>query len=208
MEQQVFLTHVREAMRQVEAPIPNITGEWRPLAELASDRDALWTRFVAELGAVGGSAERVAANALTPRVVEIVRGWNVRRATIAGMIEEGLLEALCGAGIEMVGGAEQADFGLSDAFCAIAETGTLVLVNGAGAPRSATALPARHLAILHADQIVPNLREAIEELQRAYRHGWPSCITLVTGPSRSGDIEQILTIGVHGPGNVTVLIVE
>lgn len=208
MDQQVFLTRVRGAMRRIESSIPSVTGEWRPLAELNGDRDALIARFAAELAAAGGSVERVTANALNTRVVEIIRGWNARRAAMAGRIEAGLLETLQRAGIEIVGDAERADFGLSDAFCAIAETGTLVLVNGRDAPRSATALPSRHLAILHAAQVVPNLREAIEELKRTYRHGWPSCITLVTGPSRSGDIEQILTIGVHGPGNVTVLIVE
>ncbi len=245
MDRQQFLSRVREAVQQTESGIPSAIGEWRPLAVIAHDRSALVARFIAELTAVGGQAERVVANALDARVVEIARGWNARSCAMAGKLDEqltgevreggsqilpqianppadpaGLLRgAIPGgtsrdrgarslAGLEIVNDAARADFGLSDVVCAVAETGTLVLNSGARESRLATLLPPRYLAIVRAEQIVPNFVAAVELMKRQWGNAWPAAVTLVTGPSRTADIELSLTIGVHGPGQVAVLVVE
>jgi L-lactate dehydrogenase complex protein LldG len=96
-----------------------------------------------------------------------------------------------------------ADLVISNAEYAIAETGTLVLLAGPGNPRSATNLPPVHVAVLRPDQIVPTLFDAISMLRSAA--GQASCVTLITGPSRTSDIEQISTIGVHGPSELHVI---
>ncbi len=236
MKPEIFLARVREAVRQTESPIPagghgvsapSVAGEWQPLAEIAHDRDALVARFVVEFSAVGGQAERIAEDALNARIAAIARGWNARSCAMAGELDEGLIGRLKDsgsqilpqtprdlsgarslAGLEIANDAVHADFGLSDVVCAVAETGTLVLTSAARHSRLATLLPPRYLAIVRAEQIVPNFLAAVELMKRTWGNAWPAAVTLVTGPSRTADIELSLTIGVHGPGHVVVLVVE
>src|SRR5574341_781016 len=209
MNQQQFLAHVREAVRQTELPIPaGGRGVSDPTpagarTEMVRDRNALVARFITELTAVSGRAERVAANALDARVVEIAREWNARSCAIAGALDERLT-----GGLEIATDAARADFGLSDVVCAVAETGTLVLTSAERHSRLATLLPPRHLAIVRAEQIVPNFFASVDLMKRKWGDTWPAAVTLVTGPSRTADIELSLTIGVHGPGQVVVLVVE
>lgn len=101
----------------------------------------------------------------------------------------------------------KAEVGIGPADHAIAESGTIVLVHGPAHPRSISLLPPVHIAVLHAGTLVNDLGELFEEMQR---DGCPggSAITFVTGPSRTADIEMILTRGVHGPGVLHVVLIE
>ena len=105
-----------------------------------------------------------------------------------------------------------ADVGITGADLAIAETGTLVLTAAPGHPRMASALPLRHMAVLWVDQIVPTLADVVPRLKEMFMEGdgsWStSAISLITGPSRTADIEQTLTIGVHGPRELTVVLID
>ena len=94
--------------------------------------------------------------------------------------------------------------GLTGCTCAIAETGTIVLTSGKGRPATASLLPEMHVAIIRPSQIVWSLEEALQ--MEEVRHA--SSTVLVTGPSRTADIEMTLTIGVHGPGQLIACIVE
>jgi len=100
-----------------------------------------------------------------------------------------------------------ADLGITSADWAVAETGTLVLCSLAGQGRVASLLPPNFLASLEPAQIVPDLFDLFARLEE-HKQELPSNVTLVTGPSKTGDIELKLTTGVHGPGNVHVLVVE
>ena len=94
--------------------------------------------------------------------------------------------------------------GITGALSAIAETGTLVIPSGKGQSLSASLLAEFHIAIIRSSQIVWSLDEALqkEEVRNA------SAIVLVTGPSRTADIEMTLTIGVHGPKELHVFILQ
>ena len=99
--------------------------------------------------------------------------------------------------------------GITGAFCAIAETGTLVLLSGADTPASTHLLPETHVALLHADRIVDTMEDAFELLRRE-RGGsgamMPRAVNMVSGPSRTGDIEQTIVLGAHGPYRVHIII--
>jgi L-lactate dehydrogenase complex protein LldG len=98
--------------------------------------------------------------------------------------------------------------GVTGAFCAIAETGTLVLLSGSDSPASTHLLPETHIALLAADRIVPTMEHAFELLRRE-RGGeamMPRAINMVSGPSRTGDIEQTIVLGAHGPYRVHIII--
>ena len=91
--------------------------------------------------------------------------------------------------------------GYSEASYGIADTGSLVFLSS-HEPRAASLLPAVHVASVREDRIRPTLADVFAELGP----NLPSGVAVVTGPSRSADIEQILAVGVHGPGAVHVVL--
>ena len=92
--------------------------------------------------------------------------------------------------------------GVSRAAYALADTGSVVLAASPEEPRAASLLPAVHVTLVSEDVILASL----EELFAAVGDDLPSSLAIVTGPSRSADIEQKLTVGVHGPGEVHVVL--
>jgi L-lactate dehydrogenase complex protein LldG len=99
--------------------------------------------------------------------------------------------------------------GVTGAFCAIAETGTLVLLSGPDTPASMHLLPETHVALLRADRIVATMEDAFELMRReegGVERMMPRAINMVSGPSRTGDIEQTIVLGAHGPYRVHIII--
>jgi L-lactate dehydrogenase complex protein LldG len=118
-----------------------------------------------------------------------------------------------GAGARKAAIDEQAEapVGITGADVAIAESGTLVLAGGAGRGRLASLLTPIHVAIVRESQIVRGLGDALARLRSLYGDRLladRSNVTLITGPSRTADIELTLTLGVHGPREVHVVIVR
>ena len=95
---------------------------------------------------------------------------------------------------------------LTQAFAGVAETGTLMLPSGATRPTSNNLLPDNALVVLQADDIFACYEDAFDKLRKA--GGMPRNVMLVTGPSRSADIEQTLELGAHGPRRLHVLIID
>ena len=110
-----------------------------------------------------------------------------------------------GAGISVQAEAGQnIKAGITGALAGIAETGTLVIQSGEGRPLTASLLPEIHIAVLRASDIEASL-ENVFSLHKVENF---ESVTLVSGPSRTADIEMTLTIGVHGPGELYVFILE
>ncbi len=103
-------------------------------------------------------------------------------------------------------GAKDGDpVGVTGAFAAIAETGTLVLASGPGTPASVSLLPETHIAIVPAARVVAHMEEAWD-LARAELRELPRAVNFVSGPSRTADIDQTIVLGAHGPYRVHILI--
>jgi L-lactate dehydrogenase complex protein LldG len=96
--------------------------------------------------------------------------------------------------------------GITGAFCAIAETGTMVILTGADAPTATALLPDTHVAVVSAERIVDGMEDAFALIRRE-RGQLPRAVNLISGPSRTGDIEQTIVLGAHGPFRVHILIV-
>jgi L-lactate dehydrogenase complex protein LldG len=94
--------------------------------------------------------------------------------------------------------------GITGSLAGIADTGTLVIPAGKGQPLTASLLPEIHIAILPTSKLISSLPEALQlaDVRRS------SSTVLVTGPSRTADIEMTLTIGVHGPKELHVFLVD
>jgi L-lactate dehydrogenase complex protein LldG len=115
--------------------------------------------------------------------------------------EPGLLEILSGPA-----GATDA-VGLSHAFAGAAETGTLFLASGPDNPSTLNFLPESHFVVILADDIAGSYEEAWAKLRAIHgTGGMPRTVNLISGPSRTADIEQTIVMGAHGPKNLTVLI--
>ena len=98
---------------------------------------------------------------------------------------------------------EIAGAGVSTALYGLADTGSVVLAASPEEPRARSLLPEVHVSLLAEERILPGL----EELFDAVGADLPSALAIVTGPSRSADIEQKLAVGVHGPGEVHVVLI-
>jgi L-lactate dehydrogenase complex protein LldG len=105
----------------------------------------------------------------------------------------------------------QADLGLSGVDYVIAETGTLVLSARPEQMRGVSLLPPVHFAVARTEQIVATLADFLLLLQAEatdLQQHLSSCISFITGPSRTGDIELTLTVGVHGPGELHLVLID
>jgi L-lactate dehydrogenase complex protein LldG len=95
--------------------------------------------------------------------------------------------------------------GITGAFCAIAETGTLMMVSGPRTPAATSLLPETHIALVGTTRIVRGMEEAWQ-LLRAELGTPPRAVTFISGPSRTADIEQTVTLGAHGPYRVHIVL--
>jgi len=89
----------------------------------------------------------------------------------------------------------------------VAQTGSILVTARESGGRALTILPPHHIVVATAAQLVPDLPAAFAQLRRTYGDTFPSLISFITGPSRTGDIERILVLGAHGPKKLTILFV-
>jgi L-lactate dehydrogenase complex protein LldG len=102
----------------------------------------------------------------------------------------------------------ECDLGVTGAQWAVAETGTLVLESDAERNRLASLVPTAHVAVVGSGQVRQTLGEVLEAVGARGPEGLSRAITFITGPSRTSDIELTLAVGVHGPAELYVIIVE
>jgi L-lactate dehydrogenase complex protein LldG len=104
-------------------------------------------------------------------------------------------------------GARDADLvGITGCFCAVAETGTLMMCSAPDTPAAISLLPETHIAVVQASRIVPYMEDAWN-LARTELGKLPRAVNFISGPSRTGDIEQTIVLGAHGPYRVHLIIV-
>jgi L-lactate utilization protein LutC len=154
--------------------------------------------------ALGGTVAQVSETTL----IDAVRAWSGDRTIVAGPQArfDGLAEAerwpACG-----IDATAAADVAVAHATAAVAQTGSIVVDSDANGGRALSLLAPRAVFVIDAATIVDTPADVWRNRQRWWPTGPPSQIVMITGPSRSADIEMTLTIGVHGPGIVHALIV-
>jgi L-lactate dehydrogenase complex protein LldG len=174
-------------------------------------------RFIEELESIGGHGRRVEnLDEAREYVLCLARERGAKhliRWDVEELEELGVDGPLAEAGVEVTiwrdledfrGVAARAEIGLSTAEWAVAETGSLVLTGGPGKGRTVTLLPPTYVAVVPANRVLRTVPEAIE---RYAGGGLPANVCFHTGPSRSGDIEMEIFVGMHGPGDVHVILV-
>ena len=167
------------------------------------DRNALLSQFTEELTKVNGNVIRTQPNDVTRKVIDFLKTREIDRIHLEPNVLDEL--ALQKDGIMVSHTPDPAlRVGVTKAICGLADTGSILVADGEGNPLQASLLPRIHIAVLYASDILPSLENAmtLPGIRQA------RAAVVITGPSRTADIEMSLTIGMHGPGEVHVILVH
>jgi len=186
---------VRMALRQNRrGPLPTMTWELVP-------------RFRERCLSLSSTVDEVASLELLPAAVKrYLASNNLPQGCVCWPQFAGLDWAGAGLAVQARPATGEDPVGVTGAYCAIAETGTLMLLSGAGTPLKNSLLPETHVAVVQASRIVRCIEDGWDLLRR--EHGTlPRQVAFISGPSRTADIEMTLVIGIHGPYRVHIILV-
>ena len=179
-------------------------------ARATGDRDTLLDLFQNMAESVHATVERVAgADAVPAAVTDYLKGENLPARAV--MAPDPALDDVpwqAAPLLELRRGMPVAEdlVGLTSAFAAVAETGTLVMLSGPAHPSTLNFLPETHIVVVATERLVGAYEDALDRI-RAAGDTLPRTVNMITGPSRSGDIEQTLQLGAHGPRRLHVILV-
>ena len=193
------------ARRIAKHPRGTIPAMARP-----ADKAAALALFRRKAEAAGASLTEVRTRRDVPdAVADFLQRYGLPRKLRTGRTDPAMPWE--GAGLAILAGAAEATdmAGFSEAFCGIAETGTLMLVSGPDTPASINFLPENHVVLLRTTDITGCYEEAWDRLRAASGEGvMPRAVNWITGPSRTADIEQTLVMGAHGPKRLHILLLS
>lgn len=224
-KQEQFMNRIAERLKRPrlqEAPPHAFRGapdywrefEWGPEERL--------NRFAENFTSAGGHVVRLAdmdaAKEFMLEKAEELKARYILRQNDPALAELELEAALAASGAQLsvwntaaeepwIARAAEADFGIVMADYAVAYTGSLVVKSSPDKGRSVSLLPTALIAVVPVDRMKTRLGEVLDEFDEVGRSALPAGIHFISGPSRSADIENDLTIGVHGPGVVFALLV-
>lgn len=197
------------AQRSAEKPYPGSGPSPRRGQVQGAERKALFVRMAK---AAAASVDEAASRAEVPALIaQFLREQNLPatlrlapdpRVTELDWASQPLLET-------SIGGTDGSHpTSVTGAFAGIAETGTLALTSGAPSPTLLNFLPETHIVVLEAKDLSGSYEELWARLKAQYGMEMPRTLNLVTGPSRSGDIEQTILMGAHGPKRLHIIVVD
>ncbi|HEX5640330.1 MAG TPA: lactate utilization protein C [Burkholderiaceae bacterium] len=190
--------------RHPAGPRPVLSGNLKLHFRQTAERMASTVEEVPTLAdAPSAVARYLASQGLPPRAVVWPQFGALAWADVGVEVEARRPKRDESQGADMVG--------ITGCFCALAETGTLVLTSSGDMPASTHLLPETHIALVPASRIVAGMEDAFA-LMRAERGGvaamMPRVVNMISGPSRTGDIEQTIVLGAHGPYRVHIVVVS
>ena len=101
---------------------------------------------------------------------------------------------------------ESCDAALTECEALVAQTGSVLVSAPSAGGRALSVLPPHHVVLARRNQMVPDLAAALQRVQEKFKDKFPSFLSFISGPSRTGDIERILVLGAHGPKKLTILL--
>lgn len=139
--------------------------------------------------------------------------WLVQQKNLQNIFawEPPLIELLAPSGIAFATddvGLLQVDAGITLCECLVARTGSVMVSSRQAAGRRLTIYPHIHIVVAYLPQLVPDIKDGLALMQQRYGTQLPSMISMITGPSRTADIEKTLVLGAHGPKELILLLVE
>ncbi|MCX6281996.1 MAG: LUD domain-containing protein [Bacteroidetes bacterium] len=201
------LKKVRDALiEKTEPPYPIIDQESSVFREITEPLDV---NFAQELVKVSGKfvyceSDDEFTTMLKQFILE--KDWSVLFC-LDPIIQRILKEA----GIPYVSKQEEfleSKIGITRCEYLIARLGSVMVSSHQGPGRKINAYPEVHLVLAYTSQLVPDLKHALSGIRKKYNHNYPSMISLITGPSRTADIEKTLVLGAHGPRELYVFLID
>ena len=187
-------------------------GRCAPPARIALDREAPVDLFAGKARTADATVSFVARAADAPEAVaDYLRGRNLpAEAAVAPHPDLDAMDWRARAlAVHRRAPSETDRVGVNRAFGAVAETGTLVMASGPESPATMNFLPETHIAVVRASEIAGACEDVWDRLRAAAGDGaMPRTVNMITGPSRTGDIEQTLQTGVHGPKHLHIVVVR
>jgi len=173
-----------------------------------NEQFALFTKNMADLKAVFTLVKDETELGAELKALAVAEKWQ-RAATHNGVLANAQAKALGLPTIVTSDGydkieLEKCDVGISECDALIAQTGTVLVTSRSAGGRALSCLPPHHVVIARREQLVPDLPSAFALMKQKYGGNFPSMISFITGPSRTGDIERILVLGAHGPKKLTI----
>jgi L-lactate dehydrogenase complex protein LldG len=205
-----IIENIRRSLGRTEQTTPGPRPAI-PDARQPESLDGEMESFLNEIRKLSGVGQKFSPSGLDPALKALVEEQKVRKATVwetASLRRWGVAEILYPLGVELVspnaGKNEMAlcDLGVTEADFLLPETGTLVLRSSADKPRAVSLLPRIHLAIVRPELLRADMHQVFAEAKH------DPYLVFITGPSRTADIELTVTLGVHGPRNLYVWMVE
>jgi L-lactate dehydrogenase complex protein LldG len=201
------LKYIREALiSKTDQPFPKIEYEKSVFREMEESPDV---NFAQELTNAGGlfiycESEEEVIGGIKYLMKE--RQWESIFA-----LEPSIISLLGKGNINCISDHSQltgAQVGMTGCEALVARLGSVLISTGQMAGRKIFIYPEIHLVLAYASQIVPDLKDAFIKLRKKYEQKMPSMVTLITGPSRTADIEKTLVMGAHGPKELLVFMLE
>ncbi len=221
MDRKQFISRISQALGRStppqEPPVPpEVDAALVRLDDEPSDRIE---RFAARAQAIGMELRRVDRGGLCEALVRVLGELQASRVTMGvGRLDEAdaLHQAVDESGIQRIDWANQGtmephydvDVGISDVHAGLADTGSLVCASDDQHGRGLSLVPPIHVAIVRTTDIQPDLLDYLQSIETGDPSAMPSATAIITGPSKTADIEGVLVTGVHGPGRVIVLLYE
>ncbi|HWD19795.1 MAG TPA: LUD domain-containing protein [Verrucomicrobiae bacterium] len=207
--QEIILARIQEALRIPAAHAAGKAPDGRGLASVPDSLDAQIQMFAQNAESL--RAEFVVCGSLDEAVARAESyGWK-KIAWHKGELTGAVAARLPAAQLETDGGyavedLESCDAAMTECESLVAQTGSVLVSSAAAGGRALSVLPPHHLVLARRSQMVANLSAALQRVRNKYHNEWPSFLSFITGPSRTGDIERILVLGAHGPRKLTILL--
>ncbi|HJR81690.1 MAG TPA: LUD domain-containing protein [Anaerolineales bacterium] len=199
----------RSLGRTVETPLSP-----RPALSASRQRESVDSEietFLNEIQKLSGVGQKLSPSDIGSALQTLLAEQNIRKATVwetPRLRQLGVTEILNTLGVELVSPTASkhemalCDLGVTEADYLLPETGTLALYSSAEKPRAVSLLPRVHLAIVRSETLRADMHQVFAEAKDQ------SYLVFITGPSRTADIELTVTLGVHGPKNLYVWMID
>jgi len=200
------IDNIRRSLgRTAQTPLSLRPDIYEP--RLPESVDSESERFLDEIKKLSGVGQKLVPADIGSALKNLVTEQNIHKATVwetHHLKQLGITEILNSLGMELISPnankheMAQCDLGITEADYLLPETGTLVLKSSTEKPRAVSLLPRAHLAIVHPDMLRADMHQVFVEAKDS------NYLVFITGPSRTADIELTVTLGVHGPKNLYV----
>ncbi len=229
-DREKILGRIREALR-LPAPHPGVHGgasldqgedagrrevpdytDWLPaVGRTFEERAALFAKNAADLRAEFFLLDNESELPAAFQKLAAAQGWKRIVTHRGSLIDRTLIGNTLPVGYTdqgyVVAEMEASDAGLTECEALVAQTGSVLVSAKSSGGRALSVLPPHHIVVARASQMVADLGAAFAGLKAKYGEQYPSFLSFITGPSRTGDIERILVLGAHGPKKLTIFCV-